>query len=663
MPRLSFKIAAPFFLLSLAQAVVPCPARSAVSYEKEVLEIFRAECLGCHNEDDKQGELDLSTYDAVLKGGISGNVVEPGDPDESLLYRLVAHLDQPSMPPETPKIARESIAIIKQWIEEGSLRDTSDESEKISNAGNLPVIAIPAARKLQESIYPPRLPRGSHQVTERDPALVALAASPTSPVVAVGGVRQVWFIRIDTDERIGRIGFSGGDVQCLQFSADGSLLVVGGGYAGASGTVEIWDVEKGQKLFQKSDYLDSVTCVAISADHQRLAVASTVPKIDLIDLKSGQTIKRLNKHTDWINAIKFSDDNVLIASADRAGGLQLWESWSGNHYRTLDGHKQSIRDLEWTYDSNFIASSGKDGFIRIWSAENGSESQKIKAHEGGVIRHARRADGGWVSIGSDQVLQIWSPEGKSISAATPFADTPTSLAYAPSSRMILAGDYLGTLMRLDEDTLKPFKLPSINPLSLDMQIGLTRKALNAARQKHSKLLANMQQLENHRHYLSVALENEKRFVAFYREKSEAMAASMLASRKQLRKVKSALSDTSDSGRTSALLIQRKLIANKLKQLISENKLLISQQAEQLKHVQLREADLARQKKFLDQAENELATTRQLVKHSIMSLAELIEESAYSTRYDLALADGDKTGDKDLGPTEKSFRKKSVEPSP
>ena len=663
MPRLSFKIAAPFFLLSLAQAVVPCPARSAVSYEKEVLEIFRAECLGCHNEDDKQGELDLSTYDAVLKGGISGNVVEPGDPDESLLYRLVAHLDQPSMPPETPKIARESIAIIKQWIEEGSLRDTSDESEKISNAGNLPVIAIPAARKLQESIYPPRLPRGSHQVTERDPALVALAASPTSPVVAVGGVRQVWFIRIDTDERIGRIGFSGGDVQCLQFSADGSLLVVGGGYAGASGTVEIWDVEKGQKLFQKSDYLDSVTCVAISADHQRLAVASTVPKIDLIDLKSGQTIKRLNKHTDWINAIKFSDDNVLVASADRAGGLQLWESWSGNHYRTLDGHKQSIRDLEWTYDSNFIASSGKDGFIRIWSAENGSESQKIKAHEGGVIRHARRADGGWVSIGSDQVLQIWSPEGKSISAATPFADTPTSLAYAPSSRMILAGDYLGTFMRLDEDTLKPFKLPSINPLSLDMQIGLTRKALNAARQKHSKLLANMQQLENHRHYLSVALENEKRFVAFYREKSEAMAASMLASRKQLRKVKSALSDTSDSGRTSALLIQRKLIANKLKQLISENKLLISQQAEQLKHVQLREADLARQKKFLDQAENELATTRQLVKHSIMSLAELIEESAYSTRYDLALADGDKTGDNDLGPTEKSSQKKSVEPSP
>ncbi|MEC7502096.1 MAG: c-type cytochrome domain-containing protein [Planctomycetota bacterium] len=485
MPHLRLKSAALFALLSLTQAVAPCPAHSAASYKKEVLEIFRAECLGCHNEDDKQGELDLSTYDAVLRGGISGNVVEPGDPDESLLYRLVAHLDQPSMPPETPKIARESIAIIKQWIAEGAPNDTSDKPEKNANKGNLPVIAIPAARQQQEPIYPPRLPRGSHQVTERDPALVALAASPTSPVIAVGGVRQVWFIRIDTNERIGRIGFSGGDVQCLQFSADGSLLVVGGGYGGASGTVEIWDVEKGHKLFQKSDYLDSVTCVAISADHQRLAVASTAPKIDLIDLESGKNIKRLDKHTDWINAIKFSDDNVLLASADRAGGLQLWESWTGDHYRTLEGHKQSISDLEWTYDSNFIASSGKDGFIRIWSAEDGSESQKIKAHAGGVIRHARRVDGGWVSTGSDQILQIWSPEGESISAATPFADTPTSLAYAPSSRMILAGDFLGRLMRLDEDTLTPIKLPSINPRSLDMQIDLTREALNAARQKHS----------------------------------------------------------------------------------------------------------------------------------------------------------------------------------
>ena len=43
--------------------------------------------------------------------------------------------------------------------------------------------------------------------------------------------------------------------------------------------------------------------------------------------------------------------------------------------------------------------------------------------------------------------------------------------------MILTGDYLGRLMRLDEDTMRPVKLPSINPRSLDTQIDQTRRDL------------------------------------------------------------------------------------------------------------------------------------------------------------------------------------------
>ncbi|GAG89007.1 unnamed protein product, partial [marine sediment metagenome] len=298
----------------------------------------------------------------------------------------------------------------------------------------------------------------------------------------------------------------------------------------------------------------------------------------------------------WITAIAFSDDNVLLASADRAGRLQLWESWTGDHYRTLDGHKQSIRALEWTYDSNFVASSGKDGFIRIWSAENGSESQKIKAHSGGVIQHARRVDGGWVSAGHDQVLHIWSPEGKSISAATPFADTPTSLVYAPSSRMILTGDYLGRLMRLDEDTMKPVKLPSINPRSLDTQIAQTRKSLKAAQQQHRELLAVVQRMQRRKHYFSVALENERRLQSFYQGESDAMAATMLTFRRQLRKVKSTLSMTEDSDEQSRLLIQHKLIKNNLKQIKSESVSVFSQRGEQNERVDMRQAQLARQNK-------------------------------------------------------------------
>ena len=630
-------------------ALLPCPARSAVSYQREVLEIFRAECLACHNEDDKQGELDLSTYKALLEGGISGSVIEPGDPDESLLYRLVAHLDQPSMPPETPKLARESLNLIKQWISEGAIEQASDVPEEIVNSGQLPAIAIPPSRLQQRPVFPPRLPRSSFQVTAQDPAVLALAASPTSPVVAVGGVRQVWFVRVDSNDRIGRIGFSGNDIQCVQFSADGSLLVVGGGLAGASGRVEIWDVETGRKLFKKADYLDTVTCVAISADHQRLAVASTGAKIDLIDLKSGQVHKRLDKHTDWITDLAFSDDGVLLASADRSGGLHLWESWTGEIYRTLGGHKQSICGLVWTHDSNFIASSGKDGFIRIWSADNGSEAQKIKAHSEGVIAHARRDDGGWISAGNDQVLHVWSAEGKSLRTARPFTDTPTTLVYAPVGKQIITGDYQGRLTRLDETSLNATILPSINPRSLDSQITQARQSLQAQQQRRSEGEAVVNRMKQRVHYLSVLLENENRLLASYRADYDNQALALLQCRRRLRTLTATLAGNEDSSQQSRLLVQRKLAANELKQLKNKIAGVESDLSRQAELVQTRRADRTRQIEGTTRKNKELAALRQRIKESVRRLAQLIEENAYSTRYDLAVASEGKTGKLDASP--------------
>ena len=107
--------------------------------------------------------------------------------------------------------------------------------------------------------------------------------------------------------------------------------------------------------------------------------------------------------------------------------------------------------MEWTHDSNYVSSAGTDGFIRIWSAEDGKETQKIKAHLGGVVRHARVASGGWVSAGKDNILRVWSPQGKSLRAAAPFSDMPTSIAYAPVSHAIVVGAYMGQTVIINEN--------------------------------------------------------------------------------------------------------------------------------------------------------------------------------------------------------------------
>src|SRR5215212_1157689 len=65
------------------------------------------------------GNLDLRTIDSALEGGTRGLAIEPGKSQESRLYRFIAGLEKPSMPPGK-RLKDEEIAVIKQWIDEGA---------------------------------------------------------------------------------------------------------------------------------------------------------------------------------------------------------------------------------------------------------------------------------------------------------------------------------------------------------------------------------------------------------------------------------------------------------------------------------------------------------------------------------------------------------------
>src|SRR5262245_52165545 len=62
-------------------------ARLFVDHIRPVLE----QCQVCHKPGQKNGGLDLSTREGLLRGGDSGPAVVPGNAGGSLLYKLVAH--------------------------------------------------------------------------------------------------------------------------------------------------------------------------------------------------------------------------------------------------------------------------------------------------------------------------------------------------------------------------------------------------------------------------------------------------------------------------------------------------------------------------------------------------------------------------------------------
>jgi hypothetical protein len=82
--------------------------------------LLERRCVECHHAKVSKGGLDLSTREALLRGGETGPAFVPGKPDESALYRLSARLEKPHMPHKREKLPPEELAVLRQWVVAGA---------------------------------------------------------------------------------------------------------------------------------------------------------------------------------------------------------------------------------------------------------------------------------------------------------------------------------------------------------------------------------------------------------------------------------------------------------------------------------------------------------------------------------------------------------------
>ena len=93
-------------------------------FKQTAFPILSENCFKCHNPAKvaagKSSRLDLTSREAMMRGGESGPAIIAGQPDDSLLMQRVAHPDpEEVMPPDHP-LAPEDIAALRKWIAEGA---------------------------------------------------------------------------------------------------------------------------------------------------------------------------------------------------------------------------------------------------------------------------------------------------------------------------------------------------------------------------------------------------------------------------------------------------------------------------------------------------------------------------------------------------------------
>lgn len=471
-------------------AILACPAlcmaqndSGKITFDDHIQPILLRRCSSCHNNDRTEADFNVTNFIDLMQGGGSGGVIEPFAADDSYLIGLVTHEDSPEMPPSGNKIPASEIDLLKRWVDQGALENSSSTAKRKKPRLDL---SIDVATVNQPPDPLPALPRLSLQPqlhTVRKSPIRSIATNPWIPVVAIASPRQVLIYDSQTQALQGVIPFPDGHPHHLRFSRKGGLLLMAGGVGGASGKVHLWDVNRGRSLMSIGNELDCVLAADLSPDQQWVALGGPKKVVRVYSVDDGRLQYEIKSHTQWITAIEFSPDGQQILTADRNGGLIISDAVSGNMNFDLAGHKESVTAVAWRSDGKILASASEDKTVKIWSTETGKQIKSFEADADGVTDVVFTADGRILTTGRDTFVKRWKQNGTADGRFEGLTDVGLAVAWCETSKRIIAGDWQGDVLVWELGNSQPIGKMDSNPPLISDRIAVVSEDLTMARDR------------------------------------------------------------------------------------------------------------------------------------------------------------------------------------
>ena len=422
----------------LIACLLPICTTSAASrnwlYERDIAPILRTYCAGCHNDADREGEFSVETFASLNKGGDKGATLKPGDPESSLLVKLIEGRSKPSMPPkDEPRVPAAELALLRQWIADGAPGPQRDESL----LKNLVVPEVAVGRGVARP-------------------WTAVEYSPDGKILALGTAGRVEF-RNASGRRIQRVidGIPG-KVNALHFSADGATLVVAAGITGIDGVAELYSVATGQKLVRFEGHRDAVQDAELSPDGRWLATAGYDRSIRLWKVADHSLVWSNSVHNGAVFDLAFDPSGTVLASASADQTVKLWRVRDGLRLDTLNQPQGDLNRVLFTPDGQHVLAGGADRRIHQWrfvSREAPALNPVVTArfaHEAGIVSMALSRDGRHLVTGAiDRSLKQWLlPELQEVASWTGQSDVVGALAMDHSGDRILVARMDGSVETL-----------------------------------------------------------------------------------------------------------------------------------------------------------------------------------------------------------------------
>lgn len=368
-------------LLSLFPILAPADDAKPVSYYHDLVPILKRSCTGCHHPGKLKGNLDLTTFATLQKGGKDGPGFKAGEPDASKIIEEVSGAE-PSMPKEGDPLNKEEIALLTRWIREGAKDDTP------ADAGSFKLAAPP--------------------VYSTAPAVSSIAYSPDGKILAVVGYHEVLLYDADGNGPTARLVGESPQLQSLAFSADGKLLAVAGGAPARFGEIQIWDPLQHKQLNSFKISEDSLYGVSFSPGADRVAFGCGDKSVRVIAVADGKELMKFDNHTDWVLGTTFTVDGKRLVSGSRDRAMKLIEVANGQFVDDVNKLLEGVLCLARNPKEDLVAYGGDLGTPRLYRiSDNQNRGGGDTARDANLVREFERQPGAVRAI-------AYSPAGDSI---------------------------------------------------------------------------------------------------------------------------------------------------------------------------------------------------------------------------------------------------------
>ncbi|WP_169972782.1 c-type cytochrome domain-containing protein [Tautonia rosea] len=408
-----------------------------VRFREQVAPILVSRCLACHQDDDAQGGLNMSSFALLREGGdIEGDLILlPGEPEASHLVSVLKPDAAIRMPLKQEPLTDDEIELIARWVAEGAVFDGPSEDVPLTS------LVDPLAH----------LPKVEVTAEVADP-VSAVSYAPDGSRLAAARGSDIFLFDADCSDPTALLEGHEGGINALIFSPDGQRLVAVGGRPGLFGTVAVWRVETGERLGSWKGHADAILSAALSPDGAVLATASYDRIVTLWNLESGDEIRSLREHTDAVYALAFSPDGTKLASASGDRTVKLWETESGRRLESLGDATEELYAVTFADEGATLIAAGADRTIRRWTlaGDSGTLDRSAIAHDGAVLDLLVTPDGSsLISTGDDGTVKRWSlAELAPLDAWPRQPDWPLAAALDPSGTQLALGRYDGALVLL-----------------------------------------------------------------------------------------------------------------------------------------------------------------------------------------------------------------------